>query len=98
MKFVIVGTALPTATPEAMQSTAKALLGAVKGIKVSRVAASSDFRTVFAHVDADDAADLYKLAAAGAACIAVQIHPIQEFTSADAALGNFQKALAGAAR
>ncbi len=99
MKFMVVGNALPTATPESMRSAAAALRGAMSSqLKVQYVATSGDFRTVFARVETDDAQSLYTLAAAGAECLAFQIHPVLEFTTAESALDNFQGVLGGAAR
>lgn len=99
MKFMVVGTALPTATPESMRNAAGALRGAIsEKIKVQYVATSSDFRTVFARVESNDAQALYGLAAAGSECLSFQIHPVQEFTTAESALDNFTTVLGGASR
>lgn len=100
MQFMVIGKALPTATPDTMRGTAKTLQAALSSsqVRVHRISTSTDFRTVFASIEADDVEPLYQVSAAGAECMAFEIHPVQEFQNAESAFDNFHSALAGAAR
>lgn len=94
MKFILIGSCLPNQKPEDMMKTAKALHSALPlDLRLTNLAVSSDFRTVFAMAETDDAAALYRLAAETAACLAFQIHTVMEFKTAQEALGSFQETL-----
>ncbi len=94
MKFMLIGSVLPNQKPEDMMRTAEALHSALPHeLKLSNLAVSSDFRTVFAMAETDDAAAIYRLTAETAACIAFQIHAVMEFKTAHEALGSFQATL-----